>query len=151
MNIEISTFAEVCLAFIAIVSAIIAWQQYTANRERLRLELYDKRFKIYHVIINFIYKTAYSGESPKNDGYFDFITACNEVQFLVPNTDAQVKNAKKIIDELKLQQRRLERRNLPEDKRNEYIDRICDLEKELENSGSDLTKAFSEYLKFNKF
>ncbi len=58
MNIEISTFAEVCLAFIAIVSAIIAWQQYTANRERLRLELYDKRFKIYHVIINFIYKTA---------------------------------------------------------------------------------------------
>lgn len=39
-----------CIAFIV---AVISWQQWKVNREKFRLDLYDRRFEIYVAVINY--------------------------------------------------------------------------------------------------
>lgn len=43
----------VVTAAIALIVAVISWQQWKVNRERLRLELYDRRFGIYVAVLNY--------------------------------------------------------------------------------------------------
>jgi hypothetical protein len=48
----VAVFSALLTPLIAIVTAYIAWQQWQANRQKLRFDQYEKRLKIYqHVVI----------------------------------------------------------------------------------------------------
>lgn len=45
---DIIQLSSSCLTpLIAIITAYIAYQQYNTNRQKLKLDLYDKRFKVF--------------------------------------------------------------------------------------------------------
>lgn len=71
---------------IALIAAWIAYQQWKTNRDKLRLDLYNKRFDIYSKTIIF-YQALLSYDASKPDEDFssihkDFIKSCRESQFL---------------------------------------------------------------------
>lgn len=113
-----NTLLDISRLFIPIIAVIgiyIVWQQFITNREKVRLELYDKRFKIYDTLVNCLYDFLY-GENFDNKDYVRFITACNEAEFLVPNRIyLHIDKAKKLIRSgrnIKNRLRTLEKHNL---------------------------------------
>jgi hypothetical protein len=77
--------SKLFIPLIAFLGLYIAWQQYIANKTKVRLELYDKRFNIYNTIITVIGEVLSSDEKISEEQYKKFFIACNEGQFLLPD------------------------------------------------------------------
>ncbi|MDZ7937868.1 MAG: hypothetical protein U5M53_06140 [Rhodoferax sp.] len=71
---------------IAIFVAWIAFQQYRIGRDKLRLDLYQRRFSVYEKTLYFHHLLSGSVEQQKSEAFSktfrDFITAYRESQFL---------------------------------------------------------------------
>ncbi|WP_157652994.1 hypothetical protein [Burkholderia ubonensis] len=70
-----------------LISAYVAWvayQQYRTNREKLRLDLYDRRFSVYVAAIDFYHMLlGYDGNNQQHqDAHRAFIKAVRESRFL---------------------------------------------------------------------
>jgi hypothetical protein len=140
--------SKLFIPVIAICAVYIARLQYVANREKVRLELYDKRFKIYDSITRYLSEVAFGSEESEKKEYGTFLTSCNEAQFLLPDRIyIIVEEIKKAVFEIR-RLRRKEKRNNVEGDRQAIVDQIVNLEEELENVSQNLTTAFKEVLKF---
>ena len=153
MNIEtLVNISKLFIPVIAFVGIYIAQQQFAANREKVHLDLYDKRFKVYDTIIRKLENLAW-GWNEDND--FDFDTACNEATFLLPDSVcAHVELAKKYVRDwykTKSQIEYLEKRGTGSDKANEYIEKLSAIELSLEKLVPVLTASFKTALKFERF
>jgi len=62
----------------------IAWQQFTANREKIRFELYEKRFNIYTAVFQFVDNLLWAGWDNVTEEYLKFDIACHEAEFYPP-------------------------------------------------------------------
>ena len=82
---ELVLLSKLSLPIIAIASVFIAWQQYSANREKLKLELYDRRFIIYDLIVQSIHTALYGLGEFEEDERVQLYTAYNEARFLLPD------------------------------------------------------------------
>ncbi|MEW6143605.1 MAG: hypothetical protein AB1598_01160 [Thermodesulfobacteriota bacterium] len=96
----IDTLSAVLVPIIAILTAYIAYQQYRTNKNRLRFELYDKRFEIYLSIKTFI-SYIVSKADVDIDRAFQFLRETREAEFLFDKeileyTDEMYKKALKI-------------------------------------------------------
>lgn len=74
------------MALIAIFVAWVAYQQWKTNKEKLRLDLYNRRFDIYAKTLSF-YQALLNFDASKKAGSFsplhkEFITAKQESKFL---------------------------------------------------------------------
>ena len=156
MITELVEISKLSLPIIAIASIFIAWQQYSANREKLRLELYDRRFKIYDIVVQSIYGTQF-GLGGYDEGKFaELDTAFNEAQFLLPENIYKV--VQRSQEHIRLHRELLRRREKLEDtpegstKRLEEIQTIIESsEPKLEKLVIDVTEAFGQVLKIKKF
>lgn len=84
------TIASVTAA-IALIVAVISWQQWMVNRERLRLELYDRRFGVYSKVLEFYQALlSWEGTEKQCDSINPFITAVRESKFLFPDAPAMM-------------------------------------------------------------
>ncbi|EHH1037873.1 hypothetical protein J7077_004805 [Vibrio parahaemolyticus] len=152
---ELIEISQLSVPVIAVASVFIAWQQYSANREKLKLDLYDRRFKIYDIVVQSIYSTQFGlGEYDENE-YAELYTAVNEAQFLLPENVYKVitKSQKHIRLHRELLRRREKLNDTPENTvRLAEIQRIIeDSEPKLEKLVEELTEQFVKVLKIRKF
>jgi len=61
MEIMLKLSQTVLTPIIAILAAWIAFQQHKTNRYKLRLDLYDKRFNVFHKLISFVSSAVQQG------------------------------------------------------------------------------------------
>ncbi len=66
---------------IAVIVAYIAFMQFKTNRDRLRLELYDKRFSVYEALKEFLIKFIRALDVTDKD-LRDYRNKTNEAEFL---------------------------------------------------------------------
>ena len=155
MITELVEISKLSLPVIAIASIFIAWQQYSANREKLRLELYDRRFKIYDLVVQSIYATQFGLGGYEDGEYAELDTAFNEAQFLLPENIYKVvqRSQKHIRLHRELLRRREKLEDVPEnsEKRLEIQTIIESSEPKLEKLVIDVTEAFGQVLKITKF
>jgi hypothetical protein len=91
----IDILAALLTPTIAILGAYIAWQQWRTNRNKLKLDLFDKRFQVFENIKKFIASILTSGRV--EDGTeFQFLRDTKSVRFLFQD-DATILN---LIDEI---------------------------------------------------
>ena len=77
----LNVFRALLAPVIAGVVAYIAYQQHKVNRDRLRLGLYDKRFKVFRGLIDLLGYIVTRGDVT-NEELSHFYTATNEKEFL---------------------------------------------------------------------
>lgn len=81
----IEQIAEISKAFltplIAIVATYIAWQQGTTNQQKLLLDLYDRRLKVYEEVRRILSLIARDGKASYED-LMKFRVAVSEADFL---------------------------------------------------------------------
>jgi hypothetical protein len=66
---------------IALIALYIAYQQYRTNRDKLRLDLYDRRFDLYGALVDLCTSVASSG-APGSPEFRGFLQARHKTQFL---------------------------------------------------------------------
>ncbi len=152
---ELIQISKLSLPVIALASVFIAWQQYSANREKLRLELYDRRFKIYDLIVQSIYIALYGLGEFEGDELVQLYTACNEARFLLPDDIYKKveKSQKHVRIHLELIRRRetLKESSENSEEFSKIQEMIEDSEPKLECLVDEVTKAFDQVLKIKKF
>lgn len=155
MITELVEISKLSLPIIAIASIFIAWQQYSANREKLKLDLYDRRFKIYDLVVQSIYSAHFGLGGYEEGEYAELYTACNEAQFLLPESIYKlVKKSQKytrIHRELLRRREKLEGTSDSESEISKLQSIIEESEPKLDKLVTDLTEAFSQVLKIKKF
>ena len=81
---------QLLTSFIALIAVYIAYQQWETNRQKLRLDLYQKRFAVYENVLAF-YHILYAGDHVTDKERFaienNFIKSCRESQFLFCDKD----------------------------------------------------------------
>lgn len=75
------TFQIILSAVIAFGVAWIAYQQYVVNRNRLKLELFEKRFKVYNELMK-IFASTLRDRNITNDELYTFALCEKEGAFL---------------------------------------------------------------------
>ncbi|MFY8326327.1 hypothetical protein [Pseudoalteromonas sp. ZZD1] len=152
---EIVEVSKLSLPVIAMASVFIAWQQYSANREKLRLDLYDRRFKIYDLVVHSIYNVQFGLGDYEGDEMTALYTAFNEAKFLLPDDIYKVVKKAEINTQVHREflRRRERLEGMPENE-SELIKvqkAIEELEPKLDSLRDELTEAFSRVLKIKKF
>jgi hypothetical protein len=145
------TLAAALTPTIALLGIYIAWRQHKTQRERLRLDLYDRRFRVYRALMDFL-GIVLGGASVSVDAHRTFRLAIAEAAFLFEADILQY------LDEVS--KRALRFRELNERLRVNVIplgvDRATVVNEETEQlkwlSGQveAATKAFGHYLSFSR-
>jgi hypothetical protein len=78
----IETFKALLTPTIALFAGYIAWQQWRTNRNRLKLDLFDRRYAIYAAARNLIGHVFRHGNFT-DLVLFEFVTATRESEFLL--------------------------------------------------------------------
>ena len=81
MQAAIDVFSAVLTPVIAIIAALIACQQWKTNHGKLRLDLYDRRLRVYQAVAQFINKVL-KDFSPEPQDIFDLRGNTVEAYFL---------------------------------------------------------------------
>ena len=66
---------------IAVIVAYIAWRQHCTSRDRLRLDLFDKRYQVYATLVNFLSYVA-SNPKPEANKIMEFKARTSDAAFL---------------------------------------------------------------------
>lgn len=153
MNLDtLVNVSRLFIPIIAFVGMYIAWQQFTANREKIRFELYDKRFNIYTTVFQFVDTLLWSDWDSISEEYLQFDIVCHEAEFILPESinielrklNRHVKNWRMVSREVNA----LTKKNLPMDTPKEEL---CGIESDLEDMIPVIQTAFMKVLKFEKF
>lgn len=143
----LQTAATAITTVIAMLVAIITWQQWITNRARLKHDLFDRRYAIYEKIAEFPANIAIAGYVPPGaDIQFMKDTA---LFYFVFNGDEAVKRIVDRIYELavKLHQAEVEVAELSGSPRTENFDRQTKIKFELSEISGSLPGVFAKYLK----
>ena len=65
----------------ALIALYIAYQQWKTNRDKVKLELYDRRYKIYDATRKFVSSAVRNGDL-SNEDFSDFYSILPEARFL---------------------------------------------------------------------
>ena len=147
MNL-IQTLSALLTPIIAVVTTYIAIQQYRANKLKLRLELFEKRYAIYQGAKEFIL-TAVRDANLSNDAFFALNAATQDAFFLFDDT------VEKYIDTLREKGARLRFLNdrladpslAVGDERSALSTEDSDLCRWFGNQTVEAKRAFKEYLR----
>ena len=138
---------------IAMIALYIAYQQFNVNRNKLKLELYEKRYKMYlfikdfieHFSINFIFSSS---------EFRKFNTQANECKYLFDkDINALIKNIQKNVLKILALNEQLSRSDLyPVDskERQQFDSEKLELMKWFNDLYFDIEEYFMEYLEFKK-
>ncbi len=113
MNVIINLFSAALTPVIAIITVYIAYQQYQTNRYKLRLDLYDKRFKVFLGLREFLSNIIQNADV-SNEAIFQFNLATSESVFLFDKEVSNyLQNIKEAAINIRKQNSRLHSSNLP--------------------------------------
>jgi hypothetical protein len=133
---------------IALITVYIAYQQYQTNRYKLRLDMYDKRFKVFLALREFISHILENADV-SNEVIFKFNIATSESVFLfdkeIPNYLQDIRQA---AINFRKQNIRLNSSNLPVgEERNKLAQENSDLLNWLSNQFTTSEEKFAKYLR----
>jgi hypothetical protein len=90
----ISTLSAGLTPLIAMITVYIAWQQFRTNRNKLRLDLYDRRFGLYAAFAN-LCSSVGASMKPGSEELNRFLQVRHATQFLFdPETAAYMEAAR---------------------------------------------------------
>ena len=76
----VKIFSAILVPLVALFALYIAWQQHKTNEEKLKLDLFDKRFKVYDATRKYLSKISAEG-TVGNDELVDFLIETNKSYF----------------------------------------------------------------------
>jgi len=133
---------SVVSASVAVASCLIAWRQAITSEEKLRFELYEKRFDVYSRSVDYLQVlTVWDGSDANQDMRRLFVKAMLESAFLFPP------EVSTILEEINLDSIKLI--GLKDDKENFYNEGMDVLEK-FNGRVSQLQTTMSPYLNFHQ-
>lgn len=151
--VEIS---KLFIPLIALTAVYIAWQQLQANKTKVRLELYDKRFNIYNDVISVLDDILTTSDGVSEENFRRFFKAVNEAEFLLPDRAFKILiEVKQLIYNFKIKQKSYnkicssDREDLVR-KKEIFSDELVNLECELEKLSPKITEEFKRIMKFEK-
>ncbi|MBC7160507.1 MAG: hypothetical protein H5U26_00145 [Immundisolibacter sp.] len=86
--IWVTTLAALLTPTIAIIAVYIGWQQWRTNRNKLKLDLFDRRFTVYDAARTLIGRVLTQSHA-KNDQILEFLTGTREARFLLDKQIAE--------------------------------------------------------------
>lgn len=148
------TTSEFIFSSLTLINTIflawIAWRQHKINENKFKLDLYNKRLKIFQSTMNFLISVIKNGDAAKND-IINFRMGISEYQFLFD--DDVVNYIKKIRENGKLLQfanRKLLDQNMTQEKREKLVDEEETLILWFDKQSDTITTLFKPYLLFKK-
>ena len=146
--------SKISITIIAAVGLYFAGQQYLVNKTKIRLDLYDRRFAIYHSIVT-VFESMLCDEKVTEKDFFSFEKSCNEAKFLLPEkVHKQVIKAYSLAARWKRLNKQLvafDENYLSSNGVDEVKNEMITLEEEIESFLEPMTGSFSIVLKFEKF
>ena len=145
----IGIFQGLLTPIIGLIVVYVAYQQHLTNRNRLRLDLYDRRFKLYNEIQSFLASIAQRGDVSDHD-LMDCLRNTKEAIFLFKE------DISKYIDELYTQACDLQYLEKVTNNKVRGADREESVKKRakvfgwLTNQSKECTEKFKKYLSFEK-
>ncbi len=136
---------------IALLAAYIAWQQYRVNRHSLRLDLYEKRFRVY-AALRMLISAALANAAVTNAESQQFLVDTKEAEFLFkPKVGQYLTDVYRRANELHSLSTRLAGNELPVGvKRDELVTREREVLDWFGQQPAAAAKLFAPYLDFRK-
>jgi len=87
MNVEliVKVFSALLTPSIAMIASYIAYQQWKTNQQRVKLGLFDKRFRIYEEVkkmISFVISKSHEENSREDPFFSNFVQSTSDADFL---------------------------------------------------------------------
>ncbi len=139
-------------SIIALLVAYIAFQQYKTAKDKLKLDLYNKRFKVYTAAKKLV-GTAVAKGDLKQDDIFSFWIDVNEAQFLFGKIGNEIYVYMDLLNKQGFQLNYLGKRirDSQDNKEKEnLLEKRDELFKWFEDQITELPKKFSKYLSINE-
>ena len=132
---------------IAIIGAFLAYKQWRAAQNKLKMELFEKRYAVYSETKSFILSIIGSGKVD-DEHLFKFRSATKEAKWVL-NDDIEKYLDEKIWEKaIDLQTLRAELEGVPvSDKRSANVRKQAEIKKELYAQGEVIDKMFTPFLK----
>lgn len=147
MNIEtlseiINLLSAALIPIIAIIVAYIAWRQYKTDKDKLRLDLYEKRFKVYQSTIELLAIILEKADVSREE-VSQFTCKTNDSKFLFENKIPDyIENLRKNAIKLHYLNKRF--------REDRIANESNDLEKWFDDQFKVTTDIFMKYLSFKK-
>ncbi len=143
-------------ALIAVFVAFVAYRQWMVARQKLRLDLYNKRFAIFEVALK-LYQESLGGteltESEYEELHRKFITAMIEARFLF-SPDAGIaklmEDFNKSIFVVKGSRRTMKTQGIPPEELNKVFNKFTEEQMQLPKKLEDLERRMKPYLAFSQ-
>ena len=74
------------IPLVAFTGIFIAWQQYQANKEKVRLDLYQRRMDIYRALLEAMEKIVEQDDDYENHIFLSLEKSMDEAYFLLPES-----------------------------------------------------------------
>lgn len=131
---------------IAIVGGVIAWQQFRINRNKLKLDRFDKRYAIYEASMNFAASIIANGRL-KSAPYDQFMVHSRGARFLLSKEmadylDQLTTNAGKLHGVL----HSLERPTITDEQREKYGDHVTEITEWFQQQLEVIPEKFGPFL-----
>lgn len=147
MDLDLSNFWQGAIVLIAVFTAWTTWSQYSINKEKLKLDLFEKRFSVFKATRKFLSVVLRDAKISLED-INEYRANTSETDFFFEN---DVVNYLKEIDSkaLKLWQLHEEIRDMPKgNERSEKARKISECLKFLIDKLPELKTVFSPYMRF---
>jgi len=149
-NSFVNIFSALLTPLIALFVAYIAWQQHRTNKQKLKLDLFDRRFEVYEATKKYLAKIGAKDDVTRDD-LVNFNIETNKSYFLFGNDIQEYLNelhSKGVI--LHSLNKKLRTDKLSQDEREEVIEKEG---KNFEWLTDQLTKSkdiFGKYMRFKR-
>lgn len=148
----IDFFAALSPLVIGIAIAIVAFLQWNTNRNRLKFELFERRYEVYATTVEFINDVIIERENLRPERFQDFNLATDKSYFLFKGED--IKNnletiytkTTKLNAIIKERDHTLEDQNTTDETKLNYSKKIFDLYKDLMKDASAIRDEFKKHI-----
>lgn len=142
-------FSGLLTPTIGITVAYIAWRQYQTAKDKLRLDLFDRRYRVYHALMKFVSKAAH--ETPlTSETLEEFYSDTLDYQFLFGSEIREyVRGIRRQSSVLLGFQQGLQHGSLPQDKQNIANAQLRELSEWFDQQFDEAPKLFEPYLAFD--
>jgi hypothetical protein len=145
-SVWVTTLAALLTPVIAVAAAFIAWQQWRTNRNKLKLDLFDRRFAIYDAARTFIGQLL-AGTHASDAQTFDFLSRTRDAEFILDKDIADYLFKQIYQRALTLTTLRSEMEGLPMgEERTNNVQRQREIREWFLQQHEALAQAFSKYL-----
>jgi hypothetical protein len=148
-NLSVEIIKIILTFVVAVAASYIAWRQHRTAADKFRLDLYDKRYRVYRGLIDLLSRIAADGSVP-NGALDQFFRATDEKRFLFgPDVISYLKEVREKAVRLSNTRRLIEAgERITEGRHTAAIDESLELTQWFDKQGEEAQHKFYPYLSF---